>query len=331
MSTDSSSSPHPNEPTLDHDTQVALLSYIEEKTSEAPAGTEESDIFRSAAQYMHDERKAQLTIDNIKHIVKSAREKRRKRKQTQQRAEERAREAAAKEQEYEEQKKQQRTRRELQLFIETTPHPQSASSLVVRTASIVTDAAVRACGALDALRERNKQLSTHRTQHARKSKGKGSPAHRPALADITNSPNVAAVEESSAPPVSSAPSSPVDRVRQSLSAPSSPYPALDSSSSSPPSSPAVDVSSPSPSVRPAFGAALLPPGRRINAQKRRKEMKRMIAQESADMVKEELERRRKQDEAIEKTSQVMDRMLALFPLLEAGLAGMAKRSEEKDG
>jgi hypothetical protein len=75
---------------------------------------------------------------------------------------------------------------------------------------------------------------------------------------------------------------------------------------------------------------MLPPGGRIRAQHKKKELKRLIAQESADMVKTEVERRRKQDEAVEKTTQVMERMLALLPLLEAQLMGMGTRGERKE-
>jgi len=330
MSSDSASSFLSDTPTFGDATQRAVWQFVAETAAEAPEGTHESTIYQATVQHMRNEHNTPLTIQDIQNIMRHAKERRKRRKQTEQQAASRRKKGEKENEKWEEELEACRTRIQRQLYQQTTPRPPPPPSGIARTVSLATDVARSSCDALDALKQRNIRLNTRRQQENEEEEEEVEFHQRPALADITQQSNtpMGGLSDQPAVVVSTVSDqlSPASVCRSHSPSPSS----SESSSSSQPPSPASSSSSASSSSLSSFPAALLSPAGRIQAQQQKKEMKRKIAKDAAEAVRQEIERRKKQDAVMEDTRVVMQQMKILMPLLtEEMLERSAKRMQKE--
>jgi hypothetical protein len=304
MSSDSSSSALSDAPVYDAATQQALWLYIADSASEAPAGTNSRTVYEAAVRHMFAEYHTAMTIADVKALVATAKSKRRRRNATEKQAKRRASEREKENEEWEQQLAQRKTRKQRELFIAATPRPAPGLSGIARSASVATDTARVACIALDDLKQRNKAFTTPRRQRGEEEEEDGGSGDRLPLQDISAASTNAAVAATAVASSSS------------------------SGSSSTSSSDGGGTSSSSTTTI-LFPTGIMNPHDRLTVQQKKKEMKRMIAEESADMVKREAERRAKQDEVIELTGKVMAAQLEILPLLREGLLQLVARGRSE--
>lgn len=330
MSSDSSSSTASSDTDFDDSTYQLLWDIIADVASTAPPGTSTGFIFGQVTQKMQQDHNITITMSQIQHILKIARGKKRHKKSADKAAHSKQTQHKPELQKYNDGLDACKTRIQRMEFMQNNKQPSSSSSEVTRTVSVATNTAMAALEALDDLNSRKKAAEGRKDQSKDDWKEEKDAQPRRALADISNTLTIAITGPASSSPSPSSASPAPNVSNLSLSTPSSPASAMNISVSSAPSNPVIPPSPPSSTFINPFPLALAPARTRITAQNSKKEIKRALAEDMAQKVRDEQERRKTADRVLEKTERMADCMLNLSALLELMIRSQLKLPPKND-
>ena len=296
MSLSAPSSPLPAECDEETPEELLISQHLQQYIDSVPSSVDDDALFEAAALHVSSALQRTFTADDIRQHVSAARSKRKRRKATESGAKRRHKQREEERKKYQEKLEVRFTRGRAEAMERTAgPEPAPLPS-IPRSASTTTAHACSLLDSLDLLAARSKPPpAKKKRKEGNESVSGQSPAARRPLGDLSNQQRPPALD-SIHPSVDSAPNTPVVSPASSNSS---------VASAAPPASQSASHS---------VGLMSIPA--RLNAKQQKRDLKKELAQATAEQVHDEMAERRKRAVMVDEATTLLRHMNKTMPALD---------------
>ena len=295
MSSDSSSPAAHNEPAEETVEEALVFKHLCDFFNNTLTASDDSALFETAAQHLSLTLSRQYTAGEVAQQLQIAKSKRRRRKNTESAAHRKLATQQAELAEHEAQLSAARTRRQREQVLEVIGPEPAPPRLSIRTASTVTSHACALLTAIESLRSRSKPPSAKKSKREKKDETASDPAVvRAPLQDVSNQQ---ATSQPAADSLSSRSTSDTDDAETA--------PAASNSS----------VTVPPTNIAAAHSLGLLTPQQRISIKQKKRDLKKAIADSTAQQVVSELEARQRTARMVDEATVVLSELKQTIPIM----------------